>query len=202
LIGARLAVSVTNSAHRKTIKRTIRTSLSAKRPHGRRWSGSQKSIRVSPTTLFVRLAGFRPFRKVRRIKRWLEVQAGSAASILDVDVGTAQSVVFDLSVGSTFLGADPCASETAILSEKIFREMKRAGASVGVGRYDEPRLLYSSPLFGSAGNPTSERRTIHLGIDLFAEQGTTLHAPLDGVVHIVANNSSPLGLRTAAHSEA
>src|SRR2546430_9677051 len=36
------------------------------------------------------------------------------------------------------------------------------------------RSLYSAPLFGSAGNPTSERRTIHLGIDLFAEQGTTL----------------------------
>src|SRR5256884_3811050 len=69
--------------------------------------------------------------------------------------------------------------------------MKCAGASVGVGRYDEPRLLYTSPLFGASGNPTDERRTIHLGMDLFVEPGAPLSAPLDGVVHIVANNSAP-----------
>ncbi len=192
LIGARLAVSVTNSAHRKTIKPDdpyVTVSEAAA------WEALERLAKIHPRFAhytFRAACGLPPVPQGEEIKRWLEVQAGSAASILDVDVGTAQSVVFDLSVGSTFLGADPCASETAILSEKIFREMKRAGASVGVGRYDEPRLLYSSPLFGSAGNPTSERRTIHLGIDLFAEQGTTLHAPLDGVVHIVANNSSPL----------
>ncbi|PYU87226.1 MAG: hypothetical protein DMG51_02940, partial [Acidobacteria bacterium] len=192
LIGTRLAVSVTNSAHRKTIKPDdpyVTVSEAAA------WEALERLAKIHPRFAhytFRAACGLPPVPQGEEIKRWLEVQAGSAASILDVDVRTAQSVVFDLSVGSTFLGADPRASETAILSEKIFREMKRAGASVGVGRYDEPRLLYSSPLFGSAGNPTSERRTIHLGIDLFAEQGTTLHAPLDGVVHIVADNSSPL----------
>jgi len=192
LIGARLAVSVTNSAHRKTIKPDDPYVTVSEAPA---WEALERLAKIHPRFAhytFRAACGLPPVPQGEEIKRWLEVHAGSAASILDVDVGTAQSVVFDLSVGSTFLGADPCVSETARLSEKIFREMKRAGASVGVGRYDEPRLLYSSPLFGSAGNPTSERRTIHLGIDLFAEQGTTLHAPLDGVVHIVANNSSPL----------
>ncbi len=192
LIGARLAVSVTNSAYRKTIKPDDPYVTVSEAPA---WEALERLAKIHPRFAhytFRAACGLPPVPQGEEIKRWLEVHAGSAASILDVDVGTAQSVVFDLSVGSTFLGADPCASETAILSEKIFREMKRAGASVGVGRYDEPRLLYSSPLFGSAGNPTSERRTIHLGIDLFAEQGTTLHAPLDGVVHIVAHNSSPL----------
>ena len=192
LIGARLAVSVTNSAHRKTIKPDDPYVTVSEAPA---WEALERLAKIHPRFAhytFRAACGLPPVPQGEEIKRWLEVHAGSAASILDVDVGTAQSVVFDLSVGSTFLGADPCASDPAILSEKIFREMKRAGASVGVGRYDEPRLLYSSPLFGSAGNPTSERRTIHLGIDLFAEQGTTLHAPLDGVVHIVANNSSPL----------
>src|SRR5438552_779210 len=191
LIGARLAVSVTNSAHRKTIKPDDPYVTVSEAPA---WEALERLAKIHPRFAhytFRAACGLPPVPQGEEIKRWLEVHAGSAASILDVDVGTAQSVVFDLSVGSTFLGADPCASETAILSEKIFREMKRAGASVGVGRYDEPRLLYSSPLFGSAGNPTNERRTIHLGIDLFAEQGTILHAPLDGVVHIVANNSSP-----------
>ena len=107
-----------------------------------------------------------------KIKQWLAANAGSVASILDVDVRTAPSLVFDLSVGSTFLGADPGAAETKALTEKIFGEMKRAGVSVGVGRYDEPRALYTSALFGASGNPTEERRTVHLGMDLFVEAGT------------------------------
>src|SRR5260370_26451672 len=70
--------------------------------------------------------------------------------------------------------------------------MKSAGACVGVGCYDEPRLLYTSPLFGATSNPTHERRTVHLGMDFFVEPGAAVRAPLDGVIHIVANNSAPL----------
>jgi 4-aminobutyrate aminotransferase-like enzyme len=70
--------------------------------------------------------------------------------------------------------------------------MRHSGADFGVGRYDEPRLLYTSPLFGASGDPRDERRTIHLGIDLFVEPGTPLRAPLDGVVHVVADNSALL----------
>jgi 4-aminobutyrate aminotransferase-like enzyme len=69
--------------------------------------------------------------------------------------------------------------------------MKRAGIRIGVGRYDEARPLYTSALFGGSNYPAEERRTIHLGIDLFVEPGTALRAPLDGVVHILANNTAP-----------
>src|SRR5256886_12255329 len=62
---------------------------------------------------------------------------------------------------------------------------------VGVGRYNEARPLYSSPRFGSLDKPVEERRTIHLGVDLFVEPGTILRAPLDGTVHILANNAAP-----------
>jgi 4-aminobutyrate aminotransferase-like enzyme len=127
-----------------------------------------------------------------KIAHGLKANAGGAASILDADVRTAPSVVFDLSVGSTFLGANPRAGETAALTEKTFHAMKDAGASVGIGRYDEARLLYTSPLFGATGRATDERRTVHLGVDLFVEPGARVKAPLDGVVCIVANNSARL----------
>ena len=53
------------------------------------------------------------------------------------------------------------------LTEKVFGEMKKAGVAVGVGRYDEARGIYISGLFGAGERPTDERRTVHLGVDLF-----------------------------------
>src|SRR5213078_2078470 len=191
LMGTRLAVSVTNSAHRKTLKPDDPYVTVSEAPA---WEALERLAKIHPRFAhhtFRAVCGISPVPQGEKIKSWLEARAGSAASILDLDLRTARCLVFDLSAGSTFLGADPGAAETPALTEKIFHTMKCAGASVGVGRYDEPRLLYTSPLFGASGNPTDERRTIHLGMDLFVEPGAPLSAPLDGVVHIVANNSAP-----------
>jgi 4-aminobutyrate aminotransferase-like enzyme len=87
---------------------------------------------------------------------------------------------------------DPQKLEMSALAEAIDRELHRAKAAVGVGRYDEPRLLYTSALFGRSKDPTEERRTVHLGIDLFVPAGSKVHAPLDGVVHTIADNQAPL----------
>ncbi len=192
LIGARLAVSVTNSAHCKTLKPDDPYVTVSEAPA---WEALERLAKIQPRFAhytFRAACGIPPVPQGEKIKRWLQVNAGSAASLLDIDVRTAPSLVFDLSAGSTFLGADPSAAESNAATEKIFQAMKRAGAAVGVGRYDEPRLVYTSPLFGASGNPTDERRTVHLGMDLFVEPGAPLSAPLDGVVHIVANNSAPL----------
>jgi 4-aminobutyrate aminotransferase-like enzyme/Ser/Thr protein kinase RdoA (MazF antagonist) len=192
LIGARLAVSVTNSAQRKTLKPDDPYVTVSEEPA---WEALERLEKIHPRFAhytFRAACGLPPVPQGEKVKQWLERSAGSAASVLDVDLRTVPSLVFDLSVGSTFLGADPGAAETPALTEKIFRAMKCAGVSVGVGRYDEPRLLYTSALFGASGNPTGERRTVHLGMDSFVEPGSSLSAPLDGVVHIVANNSAPL----------
>src|SRR6266851_332795 len=192
LIGARLAVSVTNSAHCKTLKPDDPYVTVSEAPA---WEALERLAKIQPRFAhytFRAACGIPPVPQGEKIKRWLQVNAVSAASLLDIDVRTAPSLVFDLSAGSKFLGANPSAAESNAATEKIFQAMKRAGAAVGVGRYDEPRLVYTSPLFGASGNPTDERRTVHLGMDLFVEPGAPLSAPLDGVVHIVANNSAPL----------
>jgi len=192
LIGTRLAVSVTNSAYRKTLKPDDPYVTISEAPA---WEALERLDKIPPRFAhytFRAACGLPPVPQGEKIKGWLEASAGSAASILSVDLRTAPSLVFDLSVGSTFLGADPRGAETPALEEKISHTMKSAGASVGVGRYDEARLLYTSPPFGASGNPTDERRTIHLGMDLFVEPGAAIRAPLDGAVHIVANNSAPL----------
>jgi 4-aminobutyrate aminotransferase-like enzyme/Ser/Thr protein kinase RdoA (MazF antagonist)/murein DD-endopeptidase MepM/ murein hydrolase activator NlpD len=192
LIGARLAVSVTNSAHRKAIKPDDAYVTVSEEPA---WEALERLAKIHPRFAhyaFRAACGLAPVPQGEKIKKWLEANVGSAVSILDADVKTAPSLVFDLSVGSTFLGAKPGAVNHPELRERLSAEMKQAGAAFGVGRYDEARLVYTSPLFGASNNPTDERRTVHLGIDLFVEPGTRLRAPLDGVVCVTANNVAPL----------
>ena len=192
LIGARLAVSVTNSAHRKTVKPDDPYVTVSEAPA---WAALERLAKIHPRFAhytFRAYCGLPPVPHAEKINRWLQASGSSAASMLEADVRTAPSSVFDLGVSSTFLGADPGTAKSSSLTEKIFHQMKRDGASFGVGRYDEARLLYTSPLFGASRNPCDERRTVHLGIDLFVEPGTPLCAPLDGVVHTVANNTAPL----------
>ena len=191
LLAGRLAVSVTNSAHRKKVKPDDAYVTVSEEPA---WNALERLAEVHPRIAhytFRAACGMAPVPRAEKIQRWLLASGKSAASILDVDLRTSPSVVLDLGVGSLLLGADPRASETPALTETIFGKMKKAGARVGVGRYNEARPLYSSALFGSADSPVEERRTIHLGIDLFVEPATALHAPLDGVVHILANNAAP-----------
>jgi len=192
LIGTRLAVSVVNSACRKLLKPDdpyVTVSEASA------WEALQRLAEIHPRLAhytFRAACGLPAVPQGGKLKGWLQANAGSAASILKTEVRAAPSIVFDLSVGSAFLGADPSAGEPGKLTQKIFSEIKQAGADFGVGRYDEPRSLYTSPLFGASADPADEPRTIHLGIDLFVEPGTPLRAPLDGVVHIVANNSAPM----------
>src|SRR6266852_5258743 len=176
LIGARLAVSVTNSAHCKTLRPDDPYVTVSEAPA---WEALERLAKIHPRFAhytFRAACGMKPLPHAATMERWLQANAGSAASVLDVDVRRAQSIVFDLSVGSTFLGAKPGGANNPEVRERLSAEMKRAGAAFGVGRYDEPRMVYTSPLFGASSNPTDERRTVHLGIDLFVEPGTRLRA--------------------------
>ncbi len=192
LIAMRLGVSVTNSAHRKSLVPDDPYITISEVPA---WDALEKLASTHPRFAhyaFRDVCGLAPVPQSEKLQRWLASNAKTAASVLDPDLRTNPSVVFDLSVGSRFLGADPAAAEAQNLDEAIRRELKKQNALVGIGRYNEPRLLYTSPLFGVSENPTDERRTVHLGIDLFTPSGTPIYAPLDGVVQAVAVNTAPL----------
>lgn len=187
LIAARLCVSVTNSALRKELAPDDPYITISERPA---WAALEKLAAI-PTGLaectFRIACGLPGVPRREHIMGWLRANTESFAPVM---AGLDTAIVFDLSVGSTWTGADPQAVDTAVLSAKLTEEMRAAAASVGVGRYDEARSIYSAPSFGGGGNPTDERRTIHLGVDLFAAAGTAVNAPLDGSVHAFANNAS------------
>jgi len=64
------------------------------------------------------------------------------------------------------------------------------GVTWGLGLYGEHRTVYETPQFADAASP--ERRTVHLGIDVFAPAGTPVYAPLAGTVRHVTYNADPL----------
>src|ERR1700730_28645 len=192
LIGTRLAVSVVNSAQRASVKPDDSYVTISERPA---WDALERLAKIQPRFAhytFREACGLDAVPQSEALRKWLIGNAQSAAFVLDGDFRKAPSLVFDFSVGSTFLGADPSAADPATLTDKTLAEMQRAGAAVGIGRYDEARALYTSKLFGESENPTDERRTIHVGIDLQVPPGSAVRAPLDGIVHALANNAAPL----------
>ncbi len=192
LIEMRLAVSVVNSACRKKLLPSdpyVTVSEEAA------WDALERLSKIHPRFAhytFRRACGLSPVPQGLRLHESLQVHGQHAHSVLDFDLRREPCRVFDLSVSSTLLGADPRNSETQRLTQVIENELKQANAAVGVGRYDEPRLLYTSSLFASSPNPTNEHRTVHLGIDLFVPAGSNVRAPLDGVIHAFADNQVPL----------
>ncbi len=191
LIGTRLAVSVVNSAQRASVKPDDSYVTVSERPA---FEALERLTQIHPRFAYYtfRVAcGFDAVPQSESVRKWLLDNTHSAASVLDLDLRTVPSLVFDFSLGSTLLGADPAVADPAVATERIFAEMKRACAEVGVGRYDEARAIYTAAQFGG-GSAVDERRTIHLGIDLHVPAGTAIRAPLDAVVHSFANNAAAL----------
>jgi hypothetical protein len=60
----------------------------------------------------------------------------------------------------------------------------------GLGSYGENRSVYRTAQFTDALSP--ERRSRHLGIDVFAPAGTPVYAPLPGKVRHLGYNADPL----------
>ena len=192
LIGVRLAVSVTNSAMRKKQKPddpyvTV-TEAAA-------WEALERLAKIHPRFAQYALrdaCGLPAVPQAGRIAKWLREQGAKGAGVLEPDLRAAAVRVLDLSVGSAMLGADPAHVEVRALTRTIFAQMEASQASVGVGRYNEARLLYTSAQYGPDAVSGEERRTIHLGLDLFAEPGTAVYAPLDGTVHLLGENTAEL----------
>ena len=192
LIGMRLAVSVVNSAVRKKQKPddpyvTI--------TENQAWATLEKLAKIHPRFAHYTLrdaCGFDPVPKTGKVRASLERESAHGSSVLEADLRTGPLHVFDLSVGSTMLGADPANARLDSLTHVILERMEREGVAIGLGRYNEARLLYTAPQYAHSDTFRGERRTIHLGLDFFVVPGTAVCAPLDGVVHLLAENTADL----------
>jgi murein DD-endopeptidase MepM/ murein hydrolase activator NlpD len=110
------------------------------------------------------------------------------ASVVPFDLTSGKVVVFDFTGVNREL-AHLDINDVSGFTEYLFESIAEAETPVGIGRYDEDRVLYRhSPLFDG----TAERRSIHIGIDLFVMEGTEVLTPLPATVHS-ANDNAGLG---------
>jgi 4-aminobutyrate aminotransferase-like enzyme/Ser/Thr protein kinase RdoA (MazF antagonist) len=135
--------------------------------------------------------GMDPHPPASRLAAWLRGDDVRPAPILGTPLDRSRAVVIDLGIGSPLVSADPSENTEPRLTARIDEARRAAHQGVGVGRYAEARLLYSSPLFAPPDG-SGERRTVHLGIDLFVSPGTPVRAPLAARVHAIADNAAPL----------
>ncbi len=126
------------------------------------------------------------------IRQWLTANSGTFAPVLGIDLQCVSSIVLDLSIGSALIHGDVTQNAEPALTQRVFAAMQDAKVAVAIGRYDEARLLYVTPAFASGDGTLQEHRIIHIGLDLFAEAGTPVYAPIDGVVHAADTQLQPL----------
>lgn len=186
LIKARLCVSVVNSACRKALAPEDPYITVSERPA---WAALEALAGVHTRLAHYALrsaCGLAPVPYGEQIVAWLRANAASFSPVLE---NMRSPLVLDLSIASLWTGADPAALEEPALTAHIAVAMRAAGSDVAIGRYDEVRSLYTATAFGDADRPTRERRGVHLGLDLFAAAGTTIHAPLAGTVVAVEDRA-------------
>ena len=189
LIRMRLCASVCLAAHQQRQQPENRYLSISEQPA---WALIER-LRNAPPNLahytFRQACGLPPCTATPAIVTWLEQNAGAFHSVVTPDLRSTALCPVDLSVGSPLLAERPTWGATE-LNARLVAEMADAGAAVGVGRYNEARLLYTSRQFDAVTEELPERRTIHLGVDLFLPPGSPVFAPLAGVVYAVANNEA------------
>ena len=192
LSAMRLAVSACLAAYQRRL-RPDNEYLDVSQAAIRRTLPTLASLPFGLATAALRgAAGLVPSPAGERVRTWLTQQQGTFERVLPFDPHENPVLVLDLGVTSPLVNADPRENSEPKLTARINAAMHDAGVRVAIGRYDEPRLLYSSPLFAGAESPLDERRTIHLGLDIFCDAGTPVHAPLRGTVHAFAYNPASL----------
>jgi 4-aminobutyrate aminotransferase-like enzyme/Ser/Thr protein kinase RdoA (MazF antagonist) len=130
-------------------------------------------------------AGLSPVPTERAVREWLQSPQCRPADILERSLRTTGRIVVSLADGAplTAFGTD---AEGAW--RWLQQQMAEADATVAIGRYDEDRSCYDGEQFRT---DAAETRSVHLGIDLFVDADTPLHAMLPGTVETVVDNDMP-----------
>ena len=134
--------------------------------------------------------GLEPCPRHHQVTRWINSHRQEMGPVVRESLDDA--LVFDLSAASSEIDDLDRVLDPGVFNTHLLRRLEGDGATVGIGRYAEPRVCYASDNYGQAAGEFPERRTVHTAIDIFLPAGSPVLAPLDGHVHSVRNNSERL----------
>lgn len=180
LLLMRLAVSVTNSAR-----------MARERPgdpyavisEAAAWRFLERSRGIAEAQVSARLraaCALPATDSAGRVIAWLDSERGRFAPVMGRDLS--ELAAGSLAITSSLAPRDPLAMTD--------EEARTLGAAAGVGAawvgsYAEPRAVYTAPAFRKGALAVSDRRSVHIAVDVFLPAGTPVHAPCDGVVDVV-----------------
>lgn len=133
--------------------------------------------------LLRKAAGYEPIRHHQPIISYLSSEELTPAAMFDFDLQSSCRRVLKL---------DNVAADGRVetFAELITAADKERGVKYLIGLYGEDRNVYRADQFQNTVTP--ERRTIHLGLDIFIHADTALYAPLPGRVFSLVDNNQPL----------
>jgi 4-aminobutyrate aminotransferase-like enzyme/Ser/Thr protein kinase RdoA (MazF antagonist)/murein DD-endopeptidase MepM/ murein hydrolase activator NlpD len=126
--------------------------------------------------------GMDPSPAPSRIATYLRQHRSRHERVLATATPLETACVLDLSFDSTTGGDNPLRFDVDEAACRIRAAMQATSSDLAIGRYAEPRPIYTDAAFGET-SPNGNRRTVHLGIDVFAPAGTEVMTPLAGTVH-------------------
>jgi len=132
--------------------------------------------------------GFPVTKGADNVLDYLARERGNFASLFDQDLTNAP--MGPLSVSQTAIPQNPFdlpLAEAALIGSEYDDNGKP-----WLGYYGEPRLIYTADAFRNGPWKASNRRTVHLAIDVFLPAETPLYTPLDAVVEVVENRNNHL----------
>ena len=187
LVVLRLCVSACMSA-RQQVERPEDTYLSISQEPIRRTLPVLSDL--SPSFVEARLRSaceLPPSPKSIRISNWISSVGDQFCPVMGTRLDEFNSEIVDLSAASrrSEVFAQGNDIETALARRTPIKTNKQ----FAIGRYGERRLIYSSIRFDVADTidtrvaKTAERRSVHLGIDIFAPAGSDIFAPFAGEVY-------------------
>ncbi|MDF1573931.1 MAG: aminotransferase class III-fold pyridoxal phosphate-dependent enzyme [Bacteroidales bacterium] len=187
LVAMRLVLSVSKSAINREMEPDNQYLLISEAPA---WELLRKWKSLSPGFAhygFRQSCGFSAHPQEKLFMDWAAEHPVSLISLLP-SIQKEQVHPLDLSVSGTWIGDREEAGDQDLFQFRIDRLQKEVPEKIIAGGYLEPRALYNTESYDRTGNKGKEKRSIHLGIDLWVPPSTPVHTLFDGEVVVAANN--------------
>ena len=182
LIGVRLIISLTKAAmNRKSLEKNEYHQVSVRASRNLLQHLSAANFELLYYR-FRQVCGMTAHPNEKKFRHWASRQNLSLNTIFPT--GPRKGIHrMDLSIGSAFAGPQWEFNDVEQFSLKIERYQAAYPDQFLAGGYLEPRALYTAPGFEQLGNQGPERRTVHLGLDVWLPWGKPVCALLPGQVY-------------------